>query len=32
MQDEARRHADVNVFALMAHRDKEIIEPLNLSQ
>ncbi|MCZ7571394.1 MAG: hypothetical protein M5U01_22845 [Ardenticatenaceae bacterium] len=32
MQTEARRHADVYVFALLAHKDKATIDPLNLSQ
>jgi hypothetical protein len=29
---EARRHADVYVFALLAHQDKATIDPLNLAQ
>ncbi|MFN0148202.1 MAG: hypothetical protein ACKVT1_17005 [Dehalococcoidia bacterium] len=29
---EARRHADVYVFALLAHQDKPTINPLNLDQ
>jgi hypothetical protein len=29
---EARRHADVYVFALLAHTDKTTIDPLNMNQ
>lgn len=29
---EARRHADVYVFALLAHADKTTIDPLNMNQ
>lgn len=32
METEARRHADVYVLALLAHKDKTTIDPLNLSQ
>ena len=32
MDTEARRHADVYVFALLAHQDKASIDPLNLVQ
>ena len=32
METEARRHADIYVFALLAHRDKTTINPLDLSQ
>jgi hypothetical protein len=32
MGTEARRHADIYVFALLAHRDKTTIDPLDLSQ
>jgi len=28
----ARRHADIYVFALLAHQDKDTIDPLNLTQ
>jgi hypothetical protein len=29
---EARRHADVYVLALLAHMDKETVDPLNADQ
>ncbi len=32
METEPRRHADIYVFALLAHRDKTTIDPLDLSQ
>jgi hypothetical protein len=32
METEARRHADVYVFALLAHVDKSTIDPTNLAQ
>jgi hypothetical protein len=32
MEAEARRHADVYVFALLAHKDKGTVDPLNLAQ
>ena len=32
MEAEARRHADVYVFALLAHEDKATVDPLNLTQ
>jgi len=31
-EDEPRRHADVYVFALLAHRDKPTVDPLNVNQ
>jgi hypothetical protein len=30
--DEVRRHADVYVFALLHHKDRESIDPMNLAQ
>ncbi len=32
LSDDAKRQADVYVFALLAHREKESIDPLDLSQ
>ena len=32
METQAHRHADVYVFALLAHQDKATIDPLNLAQ
>lgn len=31
-EDEAKRSADVYVFALLAHKDKRTVDPLNLNQ
>ena len=32
MEEEPSRHAQVYVFALLAHKDKATVDPLNLSQ
>jgi len=32
MEEEPSRHADVYVFALLAHKDKATIDPLNIAQ
>lgn len=32
LEDESKRQADVYVFALLAHRDKSTIDPMNLDQ
>ena len=32
MEDESRHQADVYVFTLLAHQDKETVDPLNLEQ
>jgi len=32
IEDEPRRHADVYVFALLAHKDKTSVDPLKLEQ